>query len=459
MAPLTGSNAVPRVSQVAGRLRVPGDKSISHRYAMLAGVADGISRLHGYAPGADCAATLACLTALGVRIEHGPTLTIHGRGVGGLHAPAAPLDAANSGTSMRLLAGLLAAHAFRSVIGGDASLSRRPMRRVIAPLEQMGASIASADGRPPLTIDGGRLHGISYAPDVPSAQVKSAILLAGLHAGGRTTVIEPSPTRDHTERAFEAFGARVIRDGSAVSVEGGQRLHAIDAQIPGDISSALFWLALAAGTPGSDLIIEGVGLNPSRTGVLEVLRRAGADIEILDLRPEGRSYLTSGIPTVGETRSVGSSGLQAGDHVGEPIGALHVRYGEPRSFEIEPAEVPGLIDEIPGLAALAAMQPGISMTVRGAQELRVKESDRITMLARGFAALGIRVDEYPDGFTIHGGPPAGGEADAAHDHRLAMAFAIAGSRARGEVHVTGADAVAVSYPGFFDDLARIARGQ
>jgi 3-phosphoshikimate 1-carboxyvinyltransferase len=438
MTPLSGCAVVPRVSRVAGRLRVPGDKSISHRYAMLAGIADGVSRLHGYAPGADCAATLACLEALGVRIDRGPGLTIHGRGAGGLQQPGAPLDAANSGTSMRLLAGLLAAHSFRSVIGGDASLSRRPMKRVIEPLERMGARIGAVDGRPPLTIDGGALQPITHAPDVPSAQVKSAVLLAGLHAAGRTSVIEPAPTRDHTERAFEAFGVRVIRDGKAVAVDGGQRLRAIDAHVPGDISSAVFWLALAAGTPGADLTIEGVGLNPSRTAVLGVLRRAGADIEVRsdsqDLR-ENRNPL------------------------GEPIGSIRVRYAEPRSFEIAPDEVPLMIDEIPGLAALAAMQPGVSMTVRGAQELRVKESDRITMLARGFGALGIEVEEYPDGFTIRGGPPTGGEADAAHDHRLAMAFAIAGSRARGEVHITGADAVAVSYPGFFDELERIARGQ
>jgi 3-phosphoshikimate 1-carboxyvinyltransferase len=436
MTPLTGSAAVPRVVRVSGRVRVPGDKSISHRYAMLAGIARGVSRLHGYAPGADCAATLACLEALGVRIERGPVLTIDGLGARGLRAPGKPLDAANSGTSMRLLAGLLAAHDFRSVIGGDASLSRRPMRRVIEPLERMGARIEAVDGRPPLTIHGASLRGITYAPEVPSAQVKSAVLLAGLHADGRTTVIEPAPTRDHTERAFEAFGARVIQDGPAVSVDGGQALHAIDAPIPGDISSAVFWLALAAGTPDADLVIEDVGLNPSRTGVLEVFRRAGAEIEVLP--PRGGSH---------------------GARLGEPIGSLRVRAGTPRSFAIAPEEVPGLIDEIPGLAALAAMQPGISMTVRGAHELRVKESDRITMLARGFAALGITVDEYPDGFTIHGGPPAGGEADAAHDHRLAMAFAIAGSRARGPVHISGADAVAVSYPAFFDELERIARGQ
>jgi 3-phosphoshikimate 1-carboxyvinyltransferase len=431
MTPLSGFAVVPRVSRVAGRLRVPGDKSISHRYAMLAGIADGVSRLHGYAPGADCAATLACLEALGVRIERGSALTIHGRGLGGLQAPAAALDAANSGTSMRLLCGLLAAHDFRSVIGGDASLSRRPMRRVIEPLERMGARIAAVDGHPPLTIDGGPLEGITHSPEVPSAQVKSAVLLAGLHAAGRTTVVEPAPTRDHTERAFEAFGVRVSQaDGNRISIAGGQRLHAIDAHVPGDISSAVFWLVLAAGTPGSDLVIEGVGLNPSRTGVLEVFKRAGASIEVVRASP-----------------------------LGEPVGSIRIRYDNPQSFEITPEEVPGLIDEIPGLAALAAMQPGISMTVRGARELRVKESDRITMLARGFGALGIAVEEYPDGFTIRGGPPSGGEADAAHDHRLAMAFAIAGSRARGEVHITGADAVAVSYPGFFGELERIAHGQ
>jgi len=439
MAPLIGSAAVPRVSRASGRVRVPGDKSISHRYAMLAALADGTSRLSGYSPGADCAATLACMAALGARVSRlnhadPAAIEIEGLGLGGLRQPAAPLDAANSGTSMRLLAGLLSAHRFRTVIGGDESLSRRPMRRVITPLTKMGAMIAAVDGHPPLTIDGTNLHGISYSPEVPSAQVKSAILLAGLHASSRTTVLEPAPTRDHTERAFEAFGVGVIREGLAVSVEGGQRLRAIDAEVPGDISSALFWLALAAGTPDSDLVIEGVGLNPSRIGVLEILRRAGARI---DLPAEAGSY-------------------NSATSLGEPMGAIRVRYDNPQSFEIAPEEVPAVIDEIPGLAALAAMQPGVSMTVRGAQELRVKESDRIAMLARGFRSLGIEVDEYPDGFTIHGGPPAGGEADAAHDHRLAMAFAIAGSRAKGPVQITGADAVAVSYPGFFAELDRLA---
>ncbi len=423
---------VPRVSRVAGRLRVPGDKSISHRYAMLAAIADGTSRLAGYAPGADCAATLACLQALGVPIVRtDAAITIEGLGLGGLRPSAGALDAANSGTSMRLLAGLMAAHPFRTVIGGDPSLSRRPMRRVIEPLTRMGASIGAAEGRPPLTIDGAALHAIAHVPEVPSAQVKSAVLLAGLHAEGRTTVVEPSLTRDHTERALHAFGAPAVTQGRSVSVDGGRRLRAIDALIPGDISSAVFWLVLAAGTPGSDLVIEGVGLNPSRASVLDVLRRAGAEIELLPSSPDVSDA--------------------------EPIGSIRVRYHDPRAFEIAPEEVPGLIDEIPGLAALAAMHPGGRMTVRGAGELRVKESDRITMLARGFTNLGVHVDEYEDGFTIHGGPPAGGDADAAGDHRLAMAFAIAGSRASGIVHITGADAVAVSYPGFFDELDRIAR--
>ena len=441
MTPLIGTAAVPHVTRVSGRVRVPGDKSISHRYAMLAAIADGRSTLRNYAPGADCAATLNCLRALGATITRGATITIDGRGLRGFTQPAQPLDADNSGTSMRLLSGLLAAHPFRTVIGGDASLSRRPMRRVIEPLTRMGATITAEDGHPPLTIDGADLHEIAHAPDVPSAQVKSAVLLAGLHVAGRTTVIEPAPTRDHTERAFAAFGVSVERAGTTVSVVGGQRLTAVEADIPGDMSSAVFWLVLAAGTPGSDLTIEGVGVNPSRIGVLEVLRRAGADIEVIPARdrpPEG--------------------GRDNGSVSGEPVGALRVRFGNPQSFEISPDEVPGLIDEIPALAALAAMQPGITMTVRGAQELRVKESDRITMLARGFGALGVKVQEFPDGFTIGGGKLKGGEADAAHDHRLAMAFAIAGSRAPGVVSITGADAVAVSYPRFFDELQRIARG-
>src|SRR5262245_2668341 len=306
----TGLAEIPRVSRVADRVRVPGDQPTSHRYAMLAAIAEGDSRLTGYAPGADCAATLACLEALGVRVSRGRTMTISGTGPRGLRAPSAPLDAANSGTSMRLLAGLLAAHPFTTTMGGDASLSRRPMRRVIEPLTRMGATIDSHDGRPPLTIHGTSLRAITHVPDVPSAQVKSAVLLAGLHADGRTAVKEPTATRDHTERALEAFGGHVIREGDLVAVDGGQRLRAITADVPGDISSALFWLALAGGTPDADLTIDGVGLNPSRTAVFDVLRRAGA---ILDLPPGGRSDLTAS---------------------GEPSGSIRVRFGNPQSFEI-----------------------------------------------------------------------------------------------------------------------------
>ena len=428
MSGLTGTTfrPVPRIARVSGRVRVPGDKSISHRYAMLAAIAEGESRLSNYAPGADCAATLDCLGRLGVGITRGATITIRGLGPRGLRAPDGPLDAANSGTSIRLLSGLVAGHAFQTVIGGDASLGRRPMRRVIEPLTRMGARITAADGRPPLTIDGGDLHAIAHVPDVPSAQVKSAVLLAGLHADGRTSVLEPAATRDHTERALAAFGADVTCDNLLVSIDGGQRLRGLTAPIPGDISSAVFWLVLAAGTRDADLLIAGVGLNPSRTGVLAALRRAGADIDVIE---EGSAAGASGVGRAGT----------------EPVGAIRARFGAPSSLEIAPDEVPGLIDEIPGLAALAAMQPGVTMTVRGAKELRVKESDRIAMLARGFRAIGVKVDEFDDGFTIHGGPPSGGDADAAGDHRLAMAFAIAGTRATGPVRIAGAEAVAVSY--------------
>jgi 3-phosphoshikimate 1-carboxyvinyltransferase len=426
------SAVVSPVTRVRGRIRVPGDKSISHRYAMLAAIAEGTSHLQGYAPGADCAATLACLEGFGVSVTrhdgpHGLSLQIRGRGPRGFDPPPVPLDAANSGTSMRLLAGLAAAQPFRTILGGDASLSRRPMRRVIEPLTQMGASIAAVDGRPPLTIDGADLQPITYAPQVPSAQVKSAILLAGLHARGRTEVVEPVPTRDHTERALEAFGGRVERQGTSVSVEGGQRLRAVNLAIPGDVSSAVFWLVLAAGRPGSAIEIEGVGLNPSRIAVLEILRRAGAVLDA-DVQHTG---------------------------AGEPVGTIRVRDSAPRPFDIEPAMVPAVIDEIPALAALAAMSPGGRMTVRGAGELRVKESDRIAMLARGFRAIGATVDEYEDGFTLHGGGLTGGDVDAAGDHRLAMAFAIAATAAGAPVSIRGADAVAVSYPGFFDELRRL----
>ena len=428
-APADAAQVRP-AQRATGRLHVPGDKSISHRYALLGAIADGATRVTGYSSGADCAATLACLRALGVPIEtpEPGTVLISGRGLHGLSPAAGPVDAANSGTTMRLLAGLAAAHRFRTVITGDASLSRRPMRRVIAPLTQMGASISAQDGRPPLTIDGAALHGITYRPDVPSAQVKSSLLLAGLHASGRTAVVEPAATRDHTERAFQAFGVTVERDGLTVAVSGGQRLRGRPLRVPGDISGAAFWLALAAGLPGSLVAIDDVGLNPSRIAMLDVLRRAGAVVDV----------------------SVET------EDAGEPIGRITVAAGERRSFAVDPAEVPGLIDELPALGALGAMLPeGSTMEVRGAAELRVKESDRISALAAGFRALGADVSEYPDGFRIEARPLHGATVDAAGDHRLAMAFAVAACAASTPTTITGAAAVAVSYPRFFEELERL----
>ena len=416
--------------RASGRVLVPGDKSISHRYALLGAIAEGPTRISGYSSGADCAATLACLRALGVPVQTpgNGTVAITGRGLHGLEQPQAPLDAANSGTTMRLVAGLLAAHPFRTVIGGDASLSRRPMRRVIEPLTRMGASIAAEDGRPPLTIEGGPLHGITYAPEVPSAQVKSSLLLAGLHATGTTVVIEPAPTRDHTERAFTAFGVTLSRDGLQMELAGGQRPQGRALAVPGDISGAAFWCVLAAGLPGSRVEIDGVGLNPSRTAVLDVLRRAGAAVETVVNHEDA----------------------------GEPTGRLTISAGEPCSFTVSPAEVPMLIDELPALGALGTLLPeGCSMEVRGAAELRVKESDRISALARGFAAMGADVTEYADGFRIAARPLHGGQVDASGDHRLAMAFAVAACGASGPTAIEGAGVVDVSYPGFFGELERL----
>jgi len=316
------------------------------------------------------------------------------------------------------------------VMTGDGSLQRRPMRRIIEPLTRMGARIEARDGRPPLTIDGGSLHGITYEPAVPSAQVKSGVLLAGLHASGRTRVAEVIPTRDHTERALEAFGVRVTRDGTGVEIEGGQRLRPQTLTVPGDISGAAFWAALAGGTPKSSIHIDGVGLNLSRIAVLEVFRRAGVRVDF----------------------------SRDDERAGEAVGTVSFSFADCESFRVDPDEVPLVIDEIPALAALAAMMPeGRSFTVRGAGELRVKESDRIASLAAGFRAIGAHVEEYDDGFRLEARSLKGGAVDAAGDHRLAMAFAIAATRAAGSTTISGASSVDVSYPGFFDELARLTR--
>ena len=421
--------------RVVGHVRVPGDKSISHRYALLAAIADGETVIEGFAPGADCAATLACLSRLGVRIaSHGSGVTdgqasraIAGRGIRGLTPPDAPLDTANSGTTLRLLAGLLAGHPFDSTLTGDASLRRRPMKRIIEPLVRMGAHIQPAAGdRPPLMIHGSDLHGIEYRPPVASAQVKSAVLLAGLHAQGATILHEPATTRDHTERALVHFGATVERHGDGLSLAGGQQLRGGRLHVPGDFSSAAFWAVAAAALPGSDLELTDVGLNPTRTALVDVLRRLGAGVETTVEREEA----------------------------GEPVGRMRVRHGMLRPLTIKASEVPVLIDELPALAALGAH--GGDVVVTGASELRVKESDRISALVAGMRALGIDAEELPDGFHIRETRrPRGGTADAVGDHRLAMTFAIAALGASASCTIQGAEAVDVSYPGFFNVLASI----
>ncbi len=429
------SVVVHPVTRVRGRVPIPGDKSISHRYALLAALAGGRSIITGYAPGADCASTLTCLQALGVRVE-GPgapdpgtgrrVVTIDGRGIGGLTRPPAPLDAGNSGTTLRLLSGALAGHPFTSVITGDGSLRRRPMRRIIEPLSRMGARVAGEQDRPPLTIAGTRLEGIDFTPPVPSAQVKSAVLLAGLHATGDTTVRETAATRDHTERALPVFGVELRRAAGSITLRGGQRLRAAELAVPGDLSSAAFWATAAAALPGSDITLDDVGLNPTRTGILTWLERAGAAIDL----------------------------FQVSEDAGERRGSIRVRHGGNARLAVGPADVPGLIDELPALAALATH--GGELHVTGAGELRHKESDRITALADGLRALGGHVEEMDDGFHVVGRRQLqGGEADAAGDHRLAMAFAIAALGAQQPSRIRNAEVVDVSYPGFFDVLASI----
>jgi 3-phosphoshikimate 1-carboxyvinyltransferase len=415
-----------------GQVRPPGDKAISHRYALLSALADGTSEIRGYSTGGDCASTVRCLRALGVTIEEtgrdatGLTLSITGRGLGGLTAPAGILDAGNSGSTMRMLAGILSAHPFSTTMTGDDSLRRRPMRRVIVPLERMGARIASEDGRPPLSIQGtASIQPIDFAPEVPSAQVKTAVLLAGLHANGITTVQEPLATRDHTERALQAFGVRVEARGRSVSIRGGQRLEARNLEVPGDVSSAAFWMVAAAALPGSEIVIGPVGVNPTRTGILDVLRRMGADVRVDGVQMDS-----------------------PGSNVGEPVGTIRVRHGRLGATVIEPSDVPGVIDELPVLGALATH--GGELRVTGAQELRVKESDRISALADGLRRMGADIDELPDGFHVRGTHRLrGGEVDAQNDHRLAMAFAVAALGAAGPTVIHDAGAAAVSYPEFF----------
>jgi 3-phosphoshikimate 1-carboxyvinyltransferase len=410
-----------------GRLRVPGDKSISHRAVMLAALADGVTEITGFLEGADSLATLAAFRAMGVRAEgpQGGRVVVHGVGLHGLKPAAAALDLGNSGTSMRLLAGLLAGQRFGSTLAGDLSLSRRPMRRVTEPLAQMGARIeTTAAGTAPLgIIPVAALHGIDYLMPVASAQVKSSLLLAGLYAEGRTCVTEPAPTRDHTERMLGAFGWPVERAGSRVCVQGGGRLTAAPIQVPADISSAAFFLVGASIGPGSELVLEQVGMNPTRIGVLNILRAMGADIIV-----EGE-------------RELG----------GEPVADLRVRAAALRGIRIPEDQVPLAIDEFPALFVAAACADGETL-LTGAAELRVKESDRIAVMADGLAALGVDVEPRDDGIRIAGRGAAGllgGGRVASHgDHRIAMAFAMAALRAAAPIVIDDCDNVTTSFPGF-----------
>lgn len=411
-------------------VRVPGDKSISHRSIMLGSIADGDTRVRGFLRGEDCLATLRAFRAMGVRIdEHDETsLTVHGAGLDGLRRPEGPLDLGNSGTAIRLMAGLLAGQAFDTELVGDASLSGRPMGRIIEPLTRMGAVIESdCDGTPPLEIRGGmRLSGIDYVLPVASAQVKSCVLLAGLYADGETRVTEPAVTRDHTERMLRTLGADVRTRGDQVSVRGQSRLEGTDIEIPGDLSSAAFVILAALLADDAQVTIRAVGVNPTRTGVLDILRGMGADIELAN------------------PRSLGS----------EPIADLRVRSSALRGTKVDPDMVSLAIDEFPVLFAAAAAASG-ETEFDGLAELRVKESDRVAAMADGLGALGIEVVETAGGAIVHGGRLGGGIIDSHDDHRIAMALAVAGTAAAGPVRVRNVDNVATSFPGFVELMASL----
>lgn len=427
---------------LSGGLTVPGDKSISHRVAILASLAEGTSEILNYSPAADCASTLACLCRLGIETDSkdgsergSAAVRVRGSGLDGWTKPSRTLDAGNSGTTMRLLAGPLAAQKFASKLTGDASLRRRPMRRVIAPLELMGALIRAQDGGfAPLEITGTSLRPLEYELPVASAQVKSAVLLAGLFAPGTTAVIEPVRTRDHTEIALAEFGAAVRRRGSRVEVDGRQKLEARQVVVPGDLSSAVFFLAAASILPGSKLMLLGLGLNPTRTSVLDFLAQMGANIRFVQIDQR--------------------SGELVGDlEVAAPVSPL-------RGGKVAGADVARLIDELPVLTALGPYtERGIE--IRDAQELRVKESDRVAVLAENLRRMGARVEEYPDGLRVAGRTETegsrlhGAEVDPQGDHRMAMALAVAALGADGETVIRGAECAAVSYPAFFEDLESV----
>jgi 3-phosphoshikimate 1-carboxyvinyltransferase len=418
---------VSAAKQIRGSVRTGGDKSVSHRYAMLAGIAEGTSEFENFSSSADCASTLGCMEGLGARVRrNGSHVEVDGVG-GALLAPSRELDCGNSGSTMRMLSGVLAAQPFTSVMTGDASLSKRPMRRVIDPLQKMGARIDSNGGCAPLTIHGKKLKAMEYQPPVASAQVKSCVLLAGLFAEGETTVIEPVRTRDHTELALRAFGGEVSRVGERVSVRGGQKLHAIKVYVPGDLSSVTFFLCAAALFPGSNVVVDSVLLNPTRSVVLDVLSGMGVKINFIKVE----------------------------EQYGELIGTMQAEGGVFMGGVIRGAQSAALIDELPAIAAVAPYSVH-GVEIRDAAELRVKECDRIAAVVQNLRAMGAEVEEFPDGMRIPGRQNLhGAEVESFDDHRIAMAFAIAGLRAEGDTTIKGAESVAVSFPEFFEALRKV----
>ncbi len=436
ISPGAGPGADPG-GLIEGDITVPGDKSISHRALMLGGIAEGTTDITGFLAGEDCLATLRALQAMGVQIERPEPehVIVHGVGMEGLRGSSGPLDMGNAGTAMRLFMGLLAPQAFDSTLIGDESLMRRPMERVAVPLRLMGADIKTNEGRPPVQIRGGRpLRAIDYALPVASAQVKSAVLLAALQASGRTRVTEPAPARDHTERMLGAFGVELLRNGPTAALEGGQTLRATHVPVPADFSSAAFFLVAGCLAAEKGLLLRNVGVNPTRTGLLELLLQMGADIRV-------------------HSRTAG--GRTGGDAVGEPVADLEVRKSRLKGIKVPESLVPLSIDEFPVFFIAAACAQGETL-VRGALELRVKETDRLAAMGEGLSTLGVRNELLDDGIWIQGGDGfSGGTVDSHGDHRIAMAFAMASLRARGPIEVLDVANVATSFPGFVQLAASV----
>ena len=423
---------IQRSNGLKGEVKIPGDKSISHRAVMLGALAKGTTKITDFLQGADCLSTMECFRRMGIQIQNtSGEVLVHGQGLHGLAAPSDLLNVGNSGTTIRLLSGILAPQPFSATLTGDASIQKRPMKRVMEPLSQMGAKIESLSGNgcAPLKISGTPLKGIHYKTPVASAQVKSCILFAGMYANGATTVTEPVLSRDHSERMLEHFGARLTREGTAVTIQPEPQLAAREIPVPGDISSAAYFIAAAALVPHSEILIRNVGINPTRSGMLEVCRAMGADIQYLNER----------------------------DDSGEPTADLLVRSSSLKGTVIEGAIIPALIDELPVLAVMAAFAKGETI-IRNAKELKVKESDRIAVMVENLSAMGADITGTPDGMIIRGGPALhGAEIHTYKDHRIAMSFAVAALAAEGTTHIEDADCVNISYPDFYGDLQRLSR--